>query len=303
MSASTAHLESCIRQACLIECRSIKPGNVSPHYSFDDASVSDFEQSAQIIAPILANTVHAGVGQTILDAVSATRAAVSHNTNLGIVLLLAPLAKVEPASSLRTGIGAVLDDLTTDDAIAVYEAIRTAKPGGLGDAKQQDVAQVPTMNLKQCMALAADRDLIAAQYVNDFDNVLEDGITLLQQTAKWETHHEYRIAWVAVSLIAKFGDTLIRRKCGDDIETVVRQRAQKMLNTGWPSKNAAKDTAATTTGETFRSFDEFLRADGNRRNPGTTADMIAAIIFAALRDGICTADADQSHLIFSDVDT
>ena len=36
----------------------------------------------------------------------------------------------------------------------------------------------------------------------------------------------------------------------------------------------------------FREFDAWLRADGHRRNPGTTADLIAASLFAAFRDGI-----------------
>ena len=35
----------------------------------------------------------------------------------------------------------------------------------------------------------------------------------------------------------------------------------------------------------FRELDSWLRSDGNRRNPGTTADLVAATLFAGLRGG------------------
>ncbi len=295
MSTPVKQLESLIRKACLIEVRSIKPGNVSPSASFANASAADFERSANAIAPILANAAEdstIGVGKAVLEAVSATSQAVGHNTNLGIILLLTPLARVTAEATLRNGIAEVLDNLTVEDATAVYRAIRIAKPGGLGEAVDQDVAGSPNTDLRTCMALAADRDLIAAQYVNNFENVLKDGVELLQQTANWKVDQEYRLAWVAVSLIAKFGDTLIRRKCGSEMDNTVRGMAQELLDSDWPF--------AKVTQKAYATFDEFLRADRNQRNPGTTADMIAAIVFAVLREGICTTDVDETRLIFPD---
>ena len=50
----------------------------------------------------------------------------------------------------------------------------------------------------------------------------------------------------------------------------------------------------------FEEFDAFLRADGHRRNPGTTADMIAAVLFAALRDRKIHPDADTTTFRFVD---
>ena len=275
----------------MIEVRSLKPGNVSPAAAFDDASVLDFEHSANIIAPILADTNGPSVGPTILAAVSATVAAVGHNTNLGIVLLLAPLARVPAEHDLPHGIGAMLQALSIDDSIAVYEAIRIASPGGLGQAADQDVNAPPSINLLECMQLAADRDQIAAQYANGYRDVLDTGLKLLLSTARWTTHTELRLAWLAVSLMATFGDSLIHRKCGEQLATEVRQRAQDLLSAGWPFD--------ADTVEQYANFDQFLRANGHQRNPGATADIIAAIVFAALRDGLCVADVSESYVLFS----
>lgn len=292
MSGFQESLEAWIRQACLIEVRSIKPGNVSPAAAFADASVADFERSAAEIAPILAHVSQTTIGSSILQAVSGTQQLVGHNTNLGIVLLLAPMAAVPADCRLQDGIREVLQNLTVDDAGFVYEAIRVASPGGLGQADHQDVTAPPTLNLLGCMQLSADRDQIAAQYAHNYRDVLDVGLRLLQSTESWVSHTESRMAWLAVSLMAEFGDSLIRRKCGVEMSVAVQQRAQSLLAAGWPF--VADSVAA------YNSFDEFLRADGNRRNPGATADMIAAIIFAALRESICVADASESQLIFLD---
>ncbi len=102
----------------------------------------------------------------MLDAIRATRRVVATNTNLGIVLLLAPLAAVPRDNRCAQGIPAVLDALTVEDARDVFAAIRLASPGGLGQAAEQDVADEPSLPLRQIMALAADRDLVARQYAD-----------------------------------------------------------------------------------------------------------------------------------------
>ena len=104
----------------------------------------------------------------MLGAIEATRRVVSTNTNLGIVLLLAPLAAVADCVDLAEGVEAVLAATTVDDARHVYHAIRLAQPGGLGEVSDQDIAREPTISLRDVMGLAADRDLIARQYANGF---------------------------------------------------------------------------------------------------------------------------------------
>ena len=261
-----------------------KPGNVSPGSEFADGSVADFLKSAHAIAPILATAHERPLGATILNAIRATRNVVNHNTNLGIVLLLAPLAAVPRDQSLHDGISTVLNSTTIEDSRLVYEAIRTAQPSGMGEASEQDLDDEPTLNLLECMKLAADRDLIAAQYANRFHGVLKTGQNYLLECSQLAISQPQQISMLAVRLMAEFGDSLIARKCGVAMSDVVREKARSLLDSGWPMQH---DTA-----QQFATFDTFLRADGNRRNPGTTADLVAAILFAALREGRMMADGD-----------
>lgn len=266
-----------IETACAMEVMSPKPGNVAPEREFADASIVDFLKSARAIAPILATASERTLGETILQAVQATRQVVNHNTNLGIILLLSPLARVPCERSLSEGILDVLNTTTVADSRLVYEAIRMAQPAGLGEADEQDLTDEPTLNLLECMRLAADRDMIAAQYVNGFQQVLTCGQDWLREAAAMNVSQPQQISWLAVRLLAEYGDSLIARKCGQQMSDIVRKKAQELLNSGWPIKREATSR--------FADFDAFLREDGNRRNPGTTADLIAAILFAALREG------------------
>lgn len=275
-------LAELIETACAMEVMSPKPGNVAPGRSFADASIDDFLVSARAIAPVLAVAGGRTLGETILGAVQATREVVGHNTNLGIILLLSPLAMVPLATSLSEGILEVMDATTVADSCLMYKAIRLAHPAGLGKSPEQDLNDAPTLNLLECMRLAADRDMIAAQYANGFQQVLTNGQNWLREATTITESQPQQIVWLAVRLLAEFGDSLIARKCGQPMSDAVRGKAQELLDSGWPMQHHA------ATG--FLELDRFLREDGNRRNPGTTADLIAAILFSALRDGLIIPD-------------
>ena len=271
-------LAQLIETACAMEVISPKPGNVAPGQEFADASIYDFLKSARAIAPVLAVAGEQPLGETVHRAVQATRLVVNHNTNLGIILLLSPLAMVPRDRSLSEGILDVLDATTVADSQRVYEAIRMAQPAGLGNAAEQDLNDEPTLNLQECMRLAADRDMIAAQYVNGFQQVLTCGQDWLREAAATRVPQPQQISWLAVRVLAEFGDSLIARKCGQQMSDVVREKAQELLDSGWPLRHHGAPQ--------FARFDAFLREDGNRRNPGTTADLVAAILFVALREGL-----------------
>lgn len=264
--------------ACWLEATARKPGNVHPEAAFPDLKYDDFVLSAKAAAPVLAQSRELGVGRAIFEAVSATRRAITSNSNLGMILLLAPLAAVSPERSLSAGIGEVLDALTVEDAAWAYRAIRTAQPGGMGEVADQDVASEPTLTLREAMALAADRDLIAKQYVSNFSLVLGEGLSELGQARDFQRDFETTIIRLQLRLLARHRDSLIVRKCGIQTANDASARAQRVLESGWPENQAG---AAELV-----AFDQWLRADGNRRNPGTTADLIAAILFAAFREGI-----------------
>jgi triphosphoribosyl-dephospho-CoA synthase len=260
----------CAQVACVWEATARKAGNVHRYRDFDDASYVDFLASAAAIAPVLTTACHRPVGETVLECVRATRSVVRTNTNLGIILLLAPLAAVPPDEPLRTGVSRVLNALTVADAERVYEAIRLASPAGLGRAPEQDVYDAaPTQTLREVMALAAGRDLIARQYVNGFAEVWDDGVPALLTGLRVKQSLEGAILFAQLTLLAKHPDTLIRRKCG-------LAEAQE----------ASRRAAAVLAGrEAFADFDAWLRAEGRRRNPGTTADLLAACLFILLREG------------------
>lgn len=266
--------------ACLWEATAPKPGNVHPGASFDDATFGDYAASAVVIGPVIEAAIVSGVGQTVLDAVRATHQAVGTNTNLGALLLITPLAAVPRDVPLRQGIDAVLAGLTALDTARVYEAIRLARPGGL---QHVDVADAfddapPELDLVAAMRLAAERDLVARQYTNRFADVL-DG------TAEWIVAGTTQgwplgtaIVHAHVRQMAARPDSLIVRKCGRDVAREASDKAAAVLRSGSPATEPYE--------KGLSDLDAWLRADSHRRNPGTSADLVAAGLFALLREGV-----------------
>ncbi len=269
-------LGACATLACIWEATAPKPGNVYRGADFEDTSYVDFLASAAMIAPAIDSACERGVGATVLAGVEATRAAVGpKNTNLGILLLIAPLAAVPTNEPFATGVGRVLRGLTPDDARHVYAAIRLVQPGGLGRVDQADVnaADPPAIPLRDAMQLAADRDLVARQYVNDF----ADAFATADRIAAHAASRPLGDAIVRgyLELLRDEPDSLIARKCGLTMAKEVSGAAASVLE-------AASDD------EVFQAiladFDFWLRSDGHRLNPGTTADLVAAALFVLLRD-------------------
>jgi triphosphoribosyl-dephospho-CoA synthase len=268
----------CAQAACVLEATARKPGNVHRFCDFDDVTYLDFILSAAAIAPVLETAGQHRVGETVLEAVRATRQVTDTNTNLGIVLLLAPLAAVPPEGDVTTGVERVLEALDVEDAHLVYQAIRLAVPGGLGEAAEQDVRSEPTQTLRQVMSLAAGRDLVARQYADGFREVLHDGLPALCRGLEQTTSLEEAIIFCHLHLLAAHPDSLIVRKCGRAVADEASRRARQVLAERWP--HTAGGRRALT------ELDGWLRADGHRRNPGTTADLVTACLFVALRTAI-----------------
>ncbi len=183
---------------------------------FADTTYLDFVTSAAAIAPVLAVAPDHPVGATVLEAVQRTRLVAPANTNLGIALLLAPLAKAA-GGDLRPDLLDVLNAVTVADAVDVYAAIRLANPGGLGRAADQDVAEEPTLTLREVMGLAADRDLIARQIAHGFREVLEVGVPAVRHGLDATGSLEGAIVVAQLRLMSDFPDSLIGRKLGRDV--------------------------------------------------------------------------------------
>lgn len=277
LAAPPLTLGGCATLACIWEATAAKPGNVYRGADFDDLTYVDFLTSATVIGPIIDRTGEQGVGSTILAAVAATRAAVATNTNLGMLLLIAPLAAIPNGLPLSANIEPILAALTYNDTCAVYQAIPLAQPGGMGEVAEADVHEPPPvgLTLREAMALAADRDLIARQYVNGFVEVFRTADSIEQHVSDGQPLGE-AIVIAFLELVAEEPDSLIARKAGLDAAQEVSQHAATILD----SRRHGDDAFHALRAE----YDFWLRADGHRRNPGTTADVIAAALFALLRE-------------------
>jgi triphosphoribosyl-dephospho-CoA synthase len=264
--------------ACVLEATAEKPGNITPSHDFDDTSYEDMLRSGIALGLELGRAGERGVGETVLAAVRASRDAAGANTNLGIALLLAPLARAALRDGpLRERLGDVLRELTVDDAREAYAAIRLAEAGGLEEPVEHDVREEPRVTLGEAMASAAHRDTIAAEYVNDYAVTFELGLPALADALRAGVRPRDAIVESALRLLATIPDTLIARKRGADVATRVAEGAREVLVAGGVRSARGRTALA--------EFDASLRREGNALNPGTTADLVTAVIFVALLEG------------------
>jgi triphosphoribosyl-dephospho-CoA synthase len=263
----------------LLEVSAEKPGNITPRHDFHDTTYADMLRSAIAVGPELARAGERGVGDTVLAVAQASRAAAPANTNLGIALLLAPLAKAALSlGPLREALGATLAALDVADARAAYAAIRLAGPGGLEERVEHDVRAEPTVGLRDAMASAAGRDSIASEYVTDFALTFETGLPALVAALGDGLAERDAIVELHLRLLDAAPDTLIARKLGAAAAARVSEGARDVLSAGGVRTAGGR--------RALESFDASLREPGNARNPGTTADLVTATLFVAQVEGM-----------------
>jgi triphosphoribosyl-dephospho-CoA synthase len=288
-TATPGEIAAAAQLACLLEAHAPKPGNVSPGRDFADVGYGDFVASAAAIGAPFCRVADVGLGALVREAVEATAKWAPSNTNLGIVLLLAPLAKAALGpNDLRSNLAGVLETTTLDDAREVYAAIRLANPGGLGRAANQDVARAPTLPLREVMRLAADRDGIALEYDTAFTATFDTGVPALRQARADGLGWDDAIVETFLTLLASAPDTHIARRAGLDRATSVSRLAVTVLADGGVRSDAGRQSVAR--------FDRSLRDDRHSANPGTTADLTAAALFVLLLEGGWAAGPQASSL-------
>jgi len=278
---SAADVAAAAQLACLLEASAPKPGNVSPGRPFADARYEDFLASAVAIGEPLAGAGTRRLGRTILHAIEATARWTRSNTNLGIVLLVAPLARaalctaeVGGGGTLRAALRGVLAETNIDDARDVYAAIRLAAPGGLGRATEQDVQNDPTVTLLDAMRLAADRDGIAREYADSFEATFEIGAPALERARADELGWSEAVVETFLTLLAARPDTHIARRGGAALAAQATRFAAEALAEGGVRSAAGL--------KAIDEMDRALRDERHHGNPGTTADLTAASIFVVL---------------------
>jgi triphosphoribosyl-dephospho-CoA synthase len=302
--------------ACLLEATVAKPGNVSPGRPFDDLRYEDFLAGAAAIGAPLATAGSRSLGATIRAAIDETARWTRSNTNLGIVLLLGPLARAAvrlPASapahaagamarpgrsamgegreadttsasvasgfsrSLRDEVRRVLAATDVDDARDVYAAIRLAVPGGLGTVDDQDVAHEPTRTLLDVMRLAAGRDSIAREYATAYELTFVIGVPAIERARRDGLSWQDAVVETFLTILAATPDTHIARRGGTAMAADVSRQAHATIAAGGVRSTAGRDA--------IERMDRALRDARHLGNPGTTADLTAAAIFVALLGG------------------
>jgi triphosphoribosyl-dephospho-CoA synthase len=280
---SEAQIGDLFLAACRAELDALKPGNVHIHAGGHGMDVAQFEASAVAAAPFLA-AAGEKVGTRILRAVEASIAAAGCNTNLGILLLCAPLAaaaELPLEAGLRERLREVLNNLDDEDAASVFAAIRMANPGGLGSVPEQDVAAAPTVGLLEAMGLAAARDRIAAAYLTDYVDIFEFGLRVLANARGYTDDQSLAVTTLHMAYLAYFPDSHIVRKHGTAVAETVREEAQALIGLWQPV--AQRNTLAK-----LLDFDAELKR--RNVNPGTTADLVVATVFVA---SMCDAMGPQ----------
>ena len=271
---SPAQLREFYRQACEVELQAFKPGNVSVYADGHGMTVADFRISAEVSAAPLCNPAYC-LGEKIFYAVKATRETVGCNTNLGIILLCAPLVQAisqYSSMTLRQALQQVLSTTTISDADWVFKAIALASPGGLGSSGQQDVHDKADVTLTEAMALAAGKDRIALQYITHYRDIFDFSVSMYYNGLdRWGDQNWAAVA-VYVNFLRRFPDSHIERKYGNQYSEMI---ADKMMSVSEALSGADRPDSIMPL---LYCIDHEFKS-GNI-NPGTTADITVATIFA-----------------------
>ena len=280
---------------CQLEVTAPKPGNVHRAADFEDATMIDFLNSGVALGHAIDASLNGedngSIGAMILSAVAATAWVTDTNTNLGIVLLLCPLACVHARSiSLNSeSLATAISLLNADDAKHVYAAISNSNAGGLqADSAGRKISPVfdvddpasAPIDLSAAMEMAAPRDMIAMQYTNGLADVFDFVLPAILKGYERFGLLSSAIIYAHVKTMAEFPDSLIARKLGPQAAVQSAGYAQRAMD-----QFAHCDADFSTFWDSVSDLDFWLRSDHHRRNPGTTADLVTAALYVGVATG------------------
>lgn len=259
-------------EACELDVKAFKPGNVSERRAGHGLRARDFIASARASRTAM-TAADVGLGERIYRSIAATQDTVGTNTNLGIVLLCAPLIQAAfdtRASSLREAVRRVLDATTIADADYVNQAILIASPAGLGRRDTADVREPARLSLRASMSLAADVDLIAAQYACGFNELFDVALPHFVNALQHSQDTPWALTDLYLYLLARFEDSHVARKHGvamaREVQALARSTFDDFVHVD------SKDLAL----ERLDKADIQFKASGI--NPGTSADFCVASV-------------------------
>ena len=260
--------------ACVQELTALKPGNVHCYAEGHDMTVEQFLISAFVTAPIMSNS-ELTLGSLVYESVRVTQDAIGKNTNLGIILLCAPIAYSalhDHSKGLRETLVEALNNSDKNDAQLILDAICLAAPSGLGESETHNVYDPATAGIREIMSSASSKDLIAQQYANGFAEIFEFGSDVMRQTQARDLSRNEVVSHVYLAFLSEFLDSHVLRQHGREVAIEVKEIANHLYSR-----------------IKFRNFDsnicsELMNCDKLLKvrdiNPGTCADMTVATIFA-----------------------
>jgi triphosphoribosyl-dephospho-CoA synthase len=273
---TSAQLAKAYKTACMAELQALKPGNVHAFADGHGMTIYDFIQSADVTADLITRP-DLSLGERIFYATEATKNTIGQNTNLGVLLLCAPI--IDAALELRDGemlehrLNETLLRLTVSDADYVTRAILLANPGGLGRVDQHDVREIPKVSLLTIMQSAQDKDRIAWQYANEFRDIMEFGLTRYADAMiKW-VNPAWSATAVYLAFMLQYPDTHVVRKFGLSFAESLRQEAVEFER----MHSAAENPKLVQ--KSLLQWDASLKQRGI--NPGTSADLTVATLLAS----------------------
>jgi triphosphoribosyl-dephospho-CoA synthase len=269
------NLGKIVLSSFLTEVNALKPGNVSRYAGGHGMTIEDFVLSAELVSPILCSQ-KLSLGERVLQSIKITREKAGCNTNLGMVLLFAPIimaaekTRTNSDIALQNNLKILLEAVNKTDSRLIFQAIREASPGGLGHSDKFDVNSLPDCSLQEAMTVAQERDFIAKQYVTGFSDIFMTGLACIKEfTSRWN-----RVEWATVAcyltFLAGFADSHVVRKFGNQVAEQTRIKAIAVVKQFKQHTNP--DNAVTALLE----FDRELK--NLNINPGTSADLTAASV-------------------------
>jgi len=310
-SEKAKHISKCLELAILFEVSADKPGNVNLIVGFEGTRHEHFLASAVAAAPFFELAAErgiavsqgrmqfsqVGVGEIIRDCIANINAwQRGGNTLLGTVILFAPIAVaagMTPTANgyvfeiqrLREKLKLIVESTTPEDAVNVYEAIKIAKPSGLGKAPDLDVNSPDSVDrimkenvsLYQVFKIASSYDNVCSEWVNNYPITFDVAYPFLMKQINENKDLNTAIIHTFLKVLAGYPDTFIARKVGLHKAQEVSMMAKEVLDLGGLATAKGK--------ESLRTFDLNLRRFGNHFNPGTTADIIATALALCILGG------------------
>ncbi len=288
-----------------------KPGNVHRTQNFKDTSFEHFLAGISAIQPnlrALCEKVYSAIdndkqsfsniklGVCFKESViEMMKWQTGGNVILGHILILAPLSsaasiciklKKRKLIDFELILNKIIEDTTVNDTLYLYEAIKLSNPGGLGQIDKYDVNDPSAykeiirneINLKEIFKKSQDYDLISREYATGFKIVLKEGLPYFLNSFREHRDINKTIVNTYLKLLSSHLDTLIIRKAGKPEAIKISEMASKIISQGGIStKKGLKLTI---------KFDKKLQKQNGKLNPGTTADLLAGVIFCALLFGL-----------------